>query len=71
MTDKYTNDWLMLAVHSIDPSGLGIRKYYPRTESKECSLPGCNEMTAHNGGYCCADHCKEHRRMIKEALKND
>ena len=26
-----------------------------------CALPGCEEMTSHNGGYCCAEHCKEHR----------
>jgi len=29
---------------------------------KKCLLPGCNKPTTHNGGYCCADHCKEHRR---------
>ena len=26
-----------------------------------CALPGCDEMTTHRGGYCCAGHCREHR----------
>lgn len=31
--------------------------------SKECALPGCCEMTTHNGGYCCAEHCKRHKEI--------
>lgn len=30
--------------------------------ARRCSLPGCEVMTTHNGGYCCADHCREHRQ---------
>ena len=30
-----------------------------------CSLPDCNKTTSHNGGYCCAEHCIEHREQIK------
>jgi hypothetical protein len=30
-----------------------------RPETK-CALPGCEVMTDHNGGYCCAEHCREH-----------
>lgn len=26
-----------------------------------CKLPSCENLTTHNGGYCCAEHCKEHR----------
>lgn len=26
---------------------------------KKCLLNGCDEMTTHNGGYCCAEHCKQ------------
>ena len=33
-------------------------------ELKECLLPECKEKTTHNGGYCCAEHCKEHRRSL-------
>ncbi len=26
---------------------------------KKCLLKDCAEMTDHNGGYCCAEHCKK------------
>ncbi len=29
----------------------------------KCALPGCDNMTYHNGGYCCAEHCKKHREI--------
>jgi hypothetical protein len=32
---------------------------------KECLLPGCSKMTRHNGGYCSAEHCKEHRQIMR------
>ena len=31
----------------------------------KCLLPGCEKMTVHNGGYCSAEHCKEHRVMLR------
>lgn len=31
----------------------------PKPERK-CALPGCEVMTRHNGGYCCAQHCRDH-----------
>lgn len=41
---------------------------------KLCRLPSCKNRTQHNGGYCCADHCREHRAILragsKEADKN-
>lgn len=41
------------------------------TEPKfvKCGLPECEEETTHNGGYCCPEHCREHRRRQKEARK--
>lgn len=30
--------------------------------TRKCVLPECTTMTKHNGGYCCAEHCVEHRR---------
>jgi len=30
--------------------------------ARPCALPGCAVMTTHNGGYCCSDHCREHRQ---------
>jgi hypothetical protein len=32
-------------------------------EARKCALPGCDKPTTHNGGYCCAEHCKQHREM--------
>ena len=29
---------------------------------KKCLLPGCENMTRHNGGYCCAEHCRLDKR---------
>jgi len=25
---------------------------------RKCALRGCENMTRHNGSYCCAEHCK-------------
>jgi hypothetical protein len=49
----------------------GIRRPTERTAHR-CALPGCEAMTKHNGGYCRADHCREHRqrqRTAKESMK--
>ena len=38
---------------------------YPEPTPKprrKCALPECGVMTEHNGGYCCAEHCRRHRR---------
>lgn len=29
---------------------------------RKCRLPDCQKTTTHNGGYCCAEHCKLHRK---------
>lgn len=34
---------------------------------KKCALPECEETTIHNGGYCCAEHCREHKRRHDNA----
>jgi hypothetical protein len=44
----------------------GIRRPPERTAHR-CALPGCEAMTTHNGGYCCADHCRLHRRERRTA----
>ena len=36
-------------------------------KAQSCVLPGCEAMTTHNGGYCCADHCREHRQRQRAA----
>jgi hypothetical protein len=35
--------------------------------ARSCALPGCTTVTAHNGGYCCAEHCKAHRASHRKA----
>jgi len=33
----------------------------PVPDCRKCTLPRCNVKTDHPGGYCCAEHCQEHR----------
>ena len=35
-------------------------------QTRKCALPGCEILTSHNGGYCCAEHCRKHRDLQKE-----
>jgi len=54
-----------LGMAAMAGAGLIPRKYFPKDRPyKKCLLPGCEEMTSHRGGYCCAEHCKEHRKKI-------
>jgi hypothetical protein len=48
----------------IDPAlpFLTRRRKSPKPMRK-CALPRCEVLTSHNGGYCSAEHCKEHRDM--------
>lgn len=39
--------------------------------ARPCALPGCEATTTHNGGYCCADHCREHRQRQRTANGKD
>ena len=39
-------------------------------EKRRCCLPGCGIETEHNGGYCCAAHCHEHRQQLREVSKS-
>ena len=48
----------------------GIRRPPERTAHR-CGLPGCEATTTHNGGYCCADHCQEHRQRQRTANKEN
>jgi hypothetical protein len=53
--------WMALALGIAGPAF--ISRLPEPEEKRKCRLPGCAIMTKHNGGYCCPDHCKEHRRM--------
>ena len=44
--------------------GLPDFKEVEKREDK-CGLPGCENMT--DRGYCCAEHCKKHKAMVREA----
>jgi len=44
--------------------GLGLSSRQEKTMRK-CALPGCEVMHSHNGGYCKAEHCKEHQAILK------
>ena len=35
----------------------------------KCLLPECENLTGHNGGYCCAEHCLKHRKDKKMDAK--
>ena len=38
------------------------------TPSRKCALPGCENMTRHKGGYCCAEHKNMHKHKAVEEL---
>ena len=50
-------------------SSLGWAMPFPKrktaVEMVKCALPGCETLTPHHGGYCCAEHCKKHRRELR------
>lgn len=53
-----------LAIDNLTPDQLpGFRL------PKKCILPGCDNMTTHRGGYCCREHCLEHRELFKNRSK--
>jgi hypothetical protein len=41
----------------------------PETEKplRKCLLPGCDKLTKHNGGYCCAEHHEQHKRANEKS----
>ncbi len=48
------------------PGPLGCRVHAaPEKIAKKCFMPSCDKLTRHNGGYCCADHCREHRAILR------
>lgn len=52
------------------PLGHTHRHFRSREKpTKVCTLPGCDELTTHNGGYCCAEHCLHHQQLRKDERK--
>ena len=35
-----------------------------KKKEKKCLLKDCQRTTTHNGGYCCAEHCKLDRIKV-------
>ena len=33
---------------------------------RKCLLKGCEKMHNHNGGYCCAEHCKQDAQELRD-----
>ena len=52
---------LLFAVNSDRPT--------TRRPHCKCALPGCERLTSHNGGYCCRDHCHQHRASARGSAK--
>jgi hypothetical protein len=44
-------------------NGIFPRKKEVIRKAKKCLLPWCPAFTVHNGGYCCAEHCKKHQEQ--------
>ena len=58
----------VVAFHAARQESSELRKLTKEPKStKQCLLPKCTKQTSHNGGYCCAEHCLEHRRILKGA----
>ena len=54
---------MMLAATAISGYIGGATFYDPPKPKRKCLLPGCDNLTAHNGGYCCAEHCRNHKKL--------
>lgn len=46
----------------------GFAKGKKSKQLQKCGLSGCDKMHDHNGGYCCPEHCREHRKMQKNRV---
>ena len=45
----------------IDTAAEAIGSKFRDRPARKCLLPGCGNLTNHRGGYCCAEHCREHK----------
>jgi len=65
MTKNYNSTNKLLAMMALMDGGIPLPTPTIK-EEKKCLLPDCQILTKHNGGYCCADHCRAHRLLIKK-----
>lgn len=56
-----------------DPNVFGVSDVHrsQKVLPKPCLLPGCGEQTTHNGGYCSAEHAKQHRERDRKVRSGD
>lgn len=65
MNSRYLLPTMYAASAILGMTGRPLRDEKP---ARKCLLKDCQRMTEHNGGYCCADHCKldRERKRFKE-----
>lgn len=51
-----------MATGMMGVAGFPFKKERPKPMT-QCGLPGCKVMSVKD--YCCADHCRQHRKMRK------
>ncbi len=56
---------LAIAAAIIGPT---VRPLRDEKQPRKCGLKDCHHTTTHNGGYCCAAHCKLDRERIVTAI---
>lgn len=47
-------------------AALGIKLLPLEKPARKCRLPACQSLTTHNGEYCSAAHCREHREVLRK-----
>lgn len=49
--------------------GIKFPKEKKEPEPRKCILPGCEKQTIHRGGYCCAEHSRQHKLLQRSNAK--
>jgi len=53
----------MSGLPGMEEAGIKLPKPKKEVEPRKCILPGCEKQTIHRGGYCCAEHCQQHKLL--------
>lgn len=51
-------DFEFMRMMGLAIAGIDILPAPKLKKQQKCLLKDCNKTTTHNGGYCCAEHCK-------------
>lgn len=49
--------------------GIKFPKEKKEPTPRKCILPGCEKQTIHRGGYCCAEHSRQHKLLQRSNAK--